>query len=360
MNIDSLLRSARNSSELLAHLRELARVMLAPPEAWPVPGSSVPVIRGKAGISGGRTSALMAYLLPPETRLVFTNTGREHSKTLDFLRRLEDDLQRPIYRVEFRAPKRGDPPKFATFELVPHEHLSRKGEPFTDFLLCLASFRAKHKGLGPIAPWARSRLCTSYMKVKTAARLCASWGWDKGEYTDYIGLRADEPVRVRGMEQRNRDSGGDERSPLAELGVRKEHVLRFFGGWHFDLGIPEHLGNCVECFMKDESDLAEALLDPEALPEFAIAIENDFGPMRRGPLVPGYAQVLAEAPYRRRIRTALECGVQEPEREPGLSERRHRLIVKQERKVLNDGRRSIACSCDAAPLIDDDTVLDLP
>lgn len=316
-----------------------------------------------AGISGGRTSALMAYLLPRSTALVFANTGREHSKTLDFLCRLEDDLQRPIVRVEFRAPRRGEPPKNATFEIVTHQTLSRKGEPFTDFLLCLASFRAKHKGLGPIAPWAASRICTSYLKLKTKWKLAEAWGWGKADdYTDYVGLRADEPERVAGVRRRNAERGTDERALLADLGIVKgdkpgQHfgVLQFWEDMPYDLGIPEHLGNCIECFLKDEGDLALALDDSEALPEWAFSIEDQFGPMRRGGAT-SYRQVHAEAPFRRRIRTALEDGL-EPEREDGLPLKRHELLVKQERRRMKAGSAGFSCSCDAAPNIDDSQLL---
>jgi len=88
-----------------------------------------------AGVSGGRTSALMALkFVPKHTVLSFQNTGREHPATLDFIRRLEDDLQRPIVRLEWRAPSRGERPGKASFEIVSHENLSRNGEPFSDLL----------------------------------------------------------------------------------------------------------------------------------------------------------------------------------------------------------------------------------
>jgi 3'-phosphoadenosine 5'-phosphosulfate sulfotransferase (PAPS reductase)/FAD synthetase len=308
-----------------------------------------------AGISGGRTSAKMAFDLPESTILAFMNTGKEHQKTLEFLRRLEDDLGREITRLEFRAPPRGDPPGAATFEIVPHDRLSRKGEPFMDLLLCLASYRAKHKGLGPVAPWARQRLCTAHLKIKTKDRFCASMGWKRGEYIDYVGLRADEPDRVANMKQRNEDRDGDERAPLFDAGVTKADVLKFWASKPYDLEIPEHLGNCTGCFLKDESDLAEALLDPETDAWWWIDIEKTFAPMRRNRS--SYEQVLAEAPMRRRIRTALECGIESPTRESSMPQRRHELIVRQERKRMVEGTAGFSCSCEAAHNVSDDDVL---
>jgi hypothetical protein len=308
--------------------------------------------RAVAGISGGRTSAFMAHLLPHDVVLCFQNTGREHEKTLEFLCRLEDDLARPIVRVEWRAPPRGDPPKNATIEIVTHAELSRKGEPFTDLLLCAKSFREKVKGKPPIAPWARSRICTSYLKIRAQEMLCHSFGW--ADWTQYVGLRADEPDRVARMRQRNNDRDKDERAPLFDLGIEKPAVLSYWSGKPFDLEIPEHLGNCTGCFLKDEADLATALIEPGTDPEWWIGIEDKFAPMRRGGR-PSYAQVYAETPTRLVIRAALLRG--EPVPPTQLPPKRHKLIVKQEQERLANGRQGFSCSCEGAERITDDDLL---
>lgn len=293
-----------------------------------------------AGISGGRTSARMAYLLDPSVVLSFQNTGREHPKTYDFIARLEDDIGRPIVRLEFRAPARGEPPRFATAVAVEHRHLARRGEPFLDLLECLRAFRAKHKDKGPVAPWARQRICTAYLKVKTQRKWCLQAGWGAAtEYTEYIGLRADEPARVAKMRGRNADRDTDERAPLAEAGIVKSDVLRFWSQKPFDLEIPEYLGNCTACFLKDERDLATALLDPETDAGWWIGIEEEFAPMRRGR--PSYRQVLEEAPARMEIRGALAEGRGYT---VDLPAKRVKLIVQQELAA----RSSFSCECDAA------------
>lgn len=330
-----------------AHTPEGAAPAAAhPPAAHP---------RAIAGISGGRTSAMMAYLLDPSTVLSFQNTGREAAGTYDFIAALEQDLGRPIVRLEFRAPPRGEPPRAATFEIVDHAHLARRGEPFRDMLEMLRAFR-ETKGAGPIAPWARQRLCTAYLKVKTQRRYCESLGWADGlnrhlEYTEYVGLRADEPDRVARMRARNDALDTDERAPLDERGITKADVLAFWSRKPFDLGVPEHMGNCTGCFLKDERDLASALLAEETDAAWWIAIEHEFAPMRRGGR-PSYAQVLAEAPARMAIRQALEAGA-EPEA-GALSPQRVRLIVRQERAA----RASFSCECDAAKAEDFDSLVE--
>lgn len=317
-----------------------------------------------AGISGGRSSARMAYLLlalAMVRRLLFSfqNTGRENAGTLDFIERLEQDLGQPIYRLEFRAPPRGEPPVKATFEVVEHRHLARtwRDSPFRDMLECIAAYRAKVKGLGPVAPWARSRICTAYLKIRTQRKWCASLGWGHHrEYTEYVGLRADEPARLARMRERNATLDTDERAPLADAGLTKADVLAFWASKPFDLDVPEHLGNCEDCFLKDEADLATAMVDPRRStdPMDFVSVESDYAPMRRGRS--SYAQVLAEAPARMEIRAAIAEGRAYT---VDLPERRVRLIVRQEIERARTGPAPFSCECDAAKADDFDEQLEL-
>lgn len=309
-----------------------------------------------AGISGGRTSALMACeYVPSDTVLCFQNTGKEHPKTLEFVARLEDHLRRPIVRLEWRAPVRGEPPAKATFEIVEHGRLSRKGEPFRDLLSSIAAYRLKHKGLGPIAPWARSRICTAYLKIRTQEAYVRSLGWLDPEI--YVGLRADEPDRIAKMRARNNDRDRRECAPLNDASIVKADVLAFWKKMPFDLDLPEHLGNCTGCFLKDESDLATALLDEETDAAWWLAIEDDFAPMRSEGR-PSYAQVLAEAPERMKIRARLADGIEAPT--AALPPHRLKLIVRQETRRLKEQRSSFSCHCEGAEKMDDGSLLEAP
>lgn len=298
-----------------------------------------------AGISGGRTSARMAYMVRGAV-LCFQNTGKEHAQTLEFLQRLEEDLDEEIVRLEFRAPARGEPPRMSTFERVDHAHLSRKGEPFLDMLECVRTYRKKVKGAGPIAPWARSRICTAYLKIRTQEKYCKSLGWE--DWTEYVGLRYDEPDRVSRMREHNDQRDTDRRAPLYELEITKADVMRFWAAMPFDLGLPEYLGNCDACFLKDERDLADALVDDSVDAKFWTDIERKYAPMRRGR--PSYAQVLAEAPERLRIRAALARGEEPRSR---LSKKRHLLVVRQEQQP----RQVWSCGCEGAERLTDEAVL---
>ena len=295
-----------------------------------------------AGISGGRTSAYMAInaLTPKDCIWAFQNTGEESEKTLDFLCRIEDWTKREIVRLEWRpGPRRDDPPKKHTFQVVSHRELARKGEPFRELLECISAYR-KTKDAEPLAPWAGSRLCTAYLKIRTQHRYMRSLGFD--QYRQFVGLRHDEPSRIAAGRSGSRPSVVNV-YPLDTKLVTKHVVMSFWSKMPFDLEIPEHLGNCKGCFMKDERDLATALLDPSVDAEFYLAIERDFGPMRRGR--PSYEQVLAEAPERMRIRQAVADGTPIVS---ALEPRRHRLIVRQEQKPKSD---PWSCSCEGAELL---------
>lgn len=121
-------------------------------------------------VSGGRTSGMLlcrmldAYdgQLPANIRAVFANTGKEHEKTLLFIREMERRWQVPIAWVEYvyRADASGgirDPKN--TFRVVDYDTASRRGEPF-------AMLIRAHK----LLPNAHKRICTADLKVETAAR----------------------------------------------------------------------------------------------------------------------------------------------------------------------------------------------
>ena len=135
--------------------------------------------------SGGRTSAYMLFrllqahggTLPPDWRVVFANTGLEMPPTLDFVREVGDRWDVPIDWIEYVPAK-------PLFRVVDYESASRKGEPFEQLI--------DKKGR---LPSPRSRFCTEELKVLSTKRFLVSEGWAR--WTQILGIRADEPKRVR-------------------------------------------------------------------------------------------------------------------------------------------------------------------
>ena len=198
-------------------------------------------------VSGGRTSGMLLYRvldaygsrLPGNVRAVFANTGKEHAKTLAFLREMERRWHVPITWVEYvyRAEARGgigDPKN--TFRIVDHDTASRRGEPFA------ALIRSRR-----MLPNAHRRLCTAELKVETAARFARTrLRWWRPRPHSILGIRHDEPKRwTKALWEQCRTV-----YPLVDARVAKSDVERFWRSQPFDLGIGHDLGNCDLCFLK--------------------------------------------------------------------------------------------------------------
>ncbi len=295
-----------------------------------------------AGISGGRTSAMMAALCHHDVVLSFQNTGREHPKTYEFLKRLDDALGGRLVLLEFRKPVvKGAAPEQARAEVVTHATLDRSGAVFEDVLSTLAEFRAE-RGLGKLAPWWRQRLCTAYAKHITLRRYIDALGVEA--YTTFIGLRADEPDRVhrlRAAETALRTM----RTPLHRAGITKADVLAFWSRQSFDLELDEHQGNCTACFLKNEGDVARVLLEPETDAPWWFRMEEAY-PGFGGYDFPGYRTLAAEGPARLAIEAALRGGALVPPRPEHIPPRRYLNIVRQEERRMRGEKVAFSCACE--------------
>ena len=191
--------------------------------------------------SGGRTSAYMLYKvleahdmsLPAEAKVIFANTGKEDSATLRFVQDCSEHWNVPITWLEYI-------PEDPKFKVVDFESASRDGEPFAELI------KARK-----MLPNVRARFCTAELKIRVMSKYTKSIGW--GDYSNFIGIRADEPRRVAKMKP---DSAREDTiMPLAVAGISKGDVLNFWQNNHFDLQLPivngETIGgNCDLCFLK--------------------------------------------------------------------------------------------------------------
>jgi 3'-phosphoadenosine 5'-phosphosulfate sulfotransferase (PAPS reductase)/FAD synthetase len=213
------------------------------------------LIDGPAMISfsGGRTSAFMLHEilrandgLPPNVHVIFANTGKEREETLRFVHECSTRWSIRIRWVEWRHGGAG-------FAEVGYNSASRKGEPFERLI-------AQKQRL----PNSHERWCTQFLKVLPMfALMRAELGLEPGQYTETIGLRDDEGLRIlNGMERAQAD-GRVVRYPLAKAKVRKAGVMSFWLGLNvdpknlthplpqgFDLGLNPWEGNCDLCFQK--------------------------------------------------------------------------------------------------------------
>lgn len=200
--------------------------------------------------SGGRTSAYMLrqildanHGLPDSAQVTFQNTGREMPETLDFVQEVGTRWGVPIVWLEYRASA-------PWFEVVSHNSASRNGEPFE------AIIRKKQ-----YLPNRLTRYCTIELKIRTAKRYLVSLGWKR--WVNATGIRADEPHRLNKPKPKDRWTTWN---PLAEAGVSRHDVARFWRAMPFDLRLPNvggncWLGNCDGCFLKSEAHVASLARD---------------------------------------------------------------------------------------------------
>lgn len=214
--------------------------------------------------SGGRTSAYLVYLIEQmrkagdwkgNVEYIFMDTGAEHPKTYEFIKKCvaHFGIELTCLHGDFNQPV-GEGLKYKIVSLDDIRHDMVNG-PF-------ATLMRKYG-----VPHVASAFCTSRIKNDTFGKYCND-KYGKGNYTTWLGIRYDEPARLK---------IGNKRSIryMAEItDFEKEDVLDFWARMPFDLEIQEHLGNCVFCIKKSINKLALAARDePEILRAWVDAIE---------------------------------------------------------------------------------------
>jgi len=221
--------------------------------------------------SGGRTSGFMLHKhleahggkLPEGVHVIFCNTGKERTETLDFVERCSLEWGVPVVWLEYRyipAPTPEEKGKH-TFEVVNYATASRNGEPFEQII--------QARGFLPNVV---ARFCTVEMKIRTAQRYLKSLGWD--HWTSSIGLRADEPARVSRLRGTNRHNNEEPDAPLAKAGLVLDDVRRFWESQPFDLALESYQGNCDLCFLKGRGKIQKIMRENPELAEWWIDQEN--------------------------------------------------------------------------------------
>jgi 3'-phosphoadenosine 5'-phosphosulfate sulfotransferase (PAPS reductase)/FAD synthetase len=213
--------------------------------AYKLPDGNVQI-----AFSGGRSSAYMLHHileanggLRDGSVVCFQNTGREMPQTLDFIQECGHRWNVQIVWLEYDGA--GEKPSYKT---VSHNSAARDGKPFEELIR-----RKKY------LPNQQARFCTIELKIRTGKRyLMQALGWK--EWTNAIGIRADEPKRIRPETDKNKDRWFTWQ-PLNHANVTRHMVVEWWRKQPFDLGLEvvngnSALGNCDGCFLKSEATLA--------------------------------------------------------------------------------------------------------
>jgi 3'-phosphoadenosine 5'-phosphosulfate sulfotransferase (PAPS reductase)/FAD synthetase len=212
--------------------------------------------------SGGETSAFLTYQfllagLRENDHIVFTNTGFEDPKTLEFLHKQEEYWGLPLRWLEY------DPECENSFREVDYHTASVKGDPFKKMIEENAYL-----------PNPKHRICTQKLKVETAQRFMKSFGYD--EWQKVVGLRSDEPTRKSKLSKFDTDLE-QLVLPLFYSNVDKSYIESFWEKQNFRLETDELLKNCNLCFLKGKGKILSIMSQyPEVANEW-IGLENKVG-----------------------------------------------------------------------------------
>lgn len=216
--------------------------------------------RQVVSFSGGRTSAYLVYLMEQkrikegwEVSYIFMDTGAEHPKTYDFIRNVVSHFDIDLVCLTANInPELGKPSSYAHISI---DEIGQSLQPWRDMMSKYGT---------PYNPG--GAFCTDRMKLVPYTKYCEE-KFGKGNYITWLGIRADEPKRLKPK---------DGYRYLAEISdFEKEDILDWWQDQSFDLGIPEHLGNCVFCIKKGANKVALAAKDePDMAKEFISALED--------------------------------------------------------------------------------------
>ena len=226
--------------------------------------------------SGGRSSGMMLAKcleahdgkLPDGVHVLFCNTGAENPATLDFVHECETHWGVNIVWLELDYLHEKPESVTTMPRIVNYETASRNCEPFEGMLRSKAGY----------LPNATQRFCTEHLKINPMFKyMHRELGFTgkpltavSGEYTECIGIRADEPRRVAKIKAAINDGshqngGRDIIMPLAEAGISAGAVSSFWHCQPFALNLPmlsdgsTLLGNCEMCFLKGRDKKLHAI-----------------------------------------------------------------------------------------------------
>jgi len=216
-------------------------------------------------MSGGRTSAYMTYKLLNEYSdkyeiiVCFANTGQENNETLNFVN--ECDKQFNFNTIWLETVVHHNVRKGSTHKVVTYETASRKGEPFEEMIM--------KYGL----PNAGKPFCTRELKENPIHSYIKSIGWKRGSYFTALGIRTDEPRRIK----RNKTIQ-NKIYPLVDLfPADKLNVIDFWSSQPFDLQLEDYQGNCKWCYKKSTKKLLQIIKDDISSFDFPIRMEREYG-----------------------------------------------------------------------------------
>lgn len=225
--------------------------------------------------SGGRTSAYLVHLMEQkrinegwDVEYIFMDTGAEHPKTYEFIRNIANN-----WNVKITCLKALVSQEMGVGNNYQVVDIKSVGWDLATMRQCVR----KYGGFTNNRPY-----CTDKLKTIINTKYKRD-NFGRGSYTTWLGIRADEPRRIK----HTSENVGLSKNPeniryLAEISdFDKSDILQFWESQDFDLEIDEHLGNCVFCIKKTDAKVALAQRDePELFEQWnSLVNAEDVRPM---------------------------------------------------------------------------------
>jgi hypothetical protein len=208
--------------------------------------------------SGGRTSAYLCTLMKEkygdDVDFVFMDTGAEHPNTYDFIRKVDKAFKLDLIclKARFTTPLgTGNP-----YEIVDIDDIGYNLDGWKEML---------EKYSTPYNP--SGAFCTMMLKNQPFYKFCDNT-YGKKEYITWLGIRADEPGRLKERERVEY---------LANISdFEKSDILKWWEGQPFNLDLDSAiLGNCVFCIKRRPNKTAMAIkLEPKMAQDFIDLVEG--------------------------------------------------------------------------------------
>jgi hypothetical protein len=218
----------------------------------------------RVSVSGGRTSMFMAKWCKDhlsayfDILFMFANTSREHADTYRFLEAGDRAFGLGLTLIEAVVHRTETVAKACTGKVVGYADLRKDGSIFRE--VCAAY------GL----PNQTFKLCTRELKTNPMDKYAESIGF--GDALVAIGIRADETRRVSPTATKNGII-----YPLVDfVPTTKLDVLEYFEQFDWDLRIPEHDGNCVDCHKKSDRKLQAVYVATPEVFDWSQQLDDDF------------------------------------------------------------------------------------
>lgn len=211
--------------------------------------------------SGGRTSAYMTDRLLREPvsdqqLVIFANTGKENSQTLEFVHECDKRWGEQVVWLEYDPIQR--------YRVVTYQTASRNGEPYQAII-------QKRNYLPNVV----ARFCTQELKVRVIKHYMKDLGFKN--WINAVGIRFDEPDRWATTCNIAERECWETWLPLVEWRITKPQVLAFWAAQPFDLQLADHMGNCDLCFLKGKKKLAQIIRQYPHLVDWWQRMEQSVG-----------------------------------------------------------------------------------